>query len=805
MGNAITLTIDGREVTVQEGTMVIEAAKKLGIEIPYYCYHPLLKSVGCCRVCLVEVEGIPKLQTSCTLEVKNGMVVRTNTPLVQKRRKGVIGFLLANHPLDCPVCDQGGECDLQNFSHRYGPAVAKFKEHKRTFQKYYIGPLVEREMNRCILCKRCVRFYDEYGGETTLGEFNRAAETDIRTFYKTEFNPGFSGNTIFLCPVGALTDKVYRFKARVWDMKFITSVCPGCGTGCSIRLWSRNNRILRITPDRNNNCSNNSNHGILNNFLCDRGQFDFEYLSSGERVRTPMIKQNDGFIPVTYEKAMDMIVFRLKKSIAESGPDSVGGIISSASTCEEIYLFKKLFKDCIGSPNVDFRSRFSDSGQVNAILDESAEYSDLPGSGGVFVLGTNILHQQPVLGLYLRNRAKRKGSTLLLAEPYKTGMEDCASLSVCYRPGTEAYLLYGLILCMLNPENREDLSRIEGFEEFRNSFKEITMEAVEQTTGVTKETMEKVSSLLLDKEGWTIIIDGEKESLLFSAHNLGMALNNVQKGRVKSKVLPVFSQPNHRGAMKLMPESCNARKIIDAALSGKLKFLYLLGSDPVSEFLDRKKMGAVLKNVEFIVAQDVFLTEAAQYASIVLPGKAPHAKQGSFICSGGLTRELQEGIKEGMESEWKTITRLAERLGYSMRYDIIDDLRNEMLSVLQKKDSCREKFLPVRIFEKPGKFPFVLVEGKNMFARDKFISRCGAIKFFFKPGVCISPSDAEKSGLMDGDAVTVFNNLGELKVMVSTMKDVQPGYAVMTDDIACPLNILKDSEEGFVEVDIRKE
>jgi NADH-quinone oxidoreductase chain G len=677
MENVVTLTIDGREITVPNETMVIEAAKKLGIEIPYFCYHPLLKSVGCCRACLVEVEGMPKLQTSCTLPVRNGMVVKTNTPLVQKRRKGVIAFLLANHPLDCPVCDQGGECDLQNFSHRYGSAVSglkEFKDQKRTFQKYYIGPFVEREMNRCILCKRCIRFYDEYAGETTLGEFERAADTEIRTFYQTEFNPGFSGNTIFLCPVGALTDKVYRFKARVWDMESVTSVCPLCGTGCSIRIWTRNNRIMRITPDMNNN----SNKGVLNNFLCDRGQFGFQYIFSNERIRTPLIKDKNGFVPISYEKAIDIIVSRLKKSIAESGVDSVGGIVSASCTCEEIYLFQKLFKEYIGSANVDFQSRISDSKQVNAILDESAEYSDLPGSGGFFVLGTNILHRQPVLGLYLRNLTKIKGYTLLLAEPYKTGMEDCATLSISYTPGTEAYLIYGLILCMLNPENIEEISHREGFEK-------ITIETVEQATGVSKEILQKISSALLDKKSWTIIIDGEKESVLFSVHNLIMILNNMKKDITKSKILPVFSRPNHRGAMKIIQKSFNVRKIIDASLSGKLKFLYLLEVDPVSEFLDRKEIESVLKNVEFIVAQDVFLTETSQYASIILPGKPSYAKQGSFVCSGGIVRDLQEGIKENMESEWKTIIRIAEGLGYQMKYDTIDEIKNEMLPLLQKK------------------------------------------------------------------------------------------------------------------------
>lgn len=554
---------------------------------------------------------------------------------------------------------------------------------------------------------------------------------------------------------------------------------------------------MRITPVGGSD--------LLDGFLCDKGQFGFQYVSSGSRLKAPLIKKNGSFIPSSYDDALNLIVSQFKKRVSENGADSVGGIVSAGSSCEEIYLFQKLFKEGFGSNNIDFRMNIPhNSGEVGSVLDGSLEYSHLATSDGVFVFGVNPLEEQPVLGAYLRNRAKTKNTALFVAHPLRTGLEDCAEFSVRYKPGTEVYLIYGIISFIWNAGMEEKLSQITGFREFKQQVERNKLERIEEITGVSKEIIRKISAALLARNSLTIITNGEKEDLLLSAHNLSLFLKNAGKKEIRSGILPIFPQPNYRGAMKLISGNFNTGKIIDDALSGKLKALYILHSDPVFEFPDRGKIKAALKNLEFLVVQDIFLTETAEFADVVLPGKSPHAKDGSFVCSGGMMQNLQAGIKEDVADEWKTITHISNGIGYPMKYGSIDEIRNEITPILQKKESGGEKFAPVSFSEKAEKLPYTLLEEKNMFAGNRFILHCNAINAFFKPHAVLNPSDAGNLGLHQGDMVKIFNGKGELTIQVSIREDVPPGCIVMTNDIASPLNILTNAGEEITEVDIRK-
>ncbi|MGB3091834.1 MAG: 2Fe-2S iron-sulfur cluster-binding protein, partial [Candidatus Zixiibacteriota bacterium] len=267
----VTLTIDGKQVAVEEGTTVLKAAEKLGIEIPTFCFHDKLEAVGSCRMCLVEVEKMWKLQVACATPVSEGMVVKTDTPQVRAARKGVLEFLLINHPLDCPVCDKGGECELQNLVFKYGSDKSRYKEEKRRFivdlkSRYddlQIGPQIVRNMNRCILCRKCVRFLNEIAGETDLGTFGRAAKSEINTLPDIPLDNPYSGNAVEICPVGALTSKSFRYKIRVWETEVTPSICPHCGDGCNVNLWTKDDKIYRVTSRRND--------FVDEGFLCDKG------------------------------------------------------------------------------------------------------------------------------------------------------------------------------------------------------------------------------------------------------------------------------------------------------------------------------------------------------------------------------------------------------------------------------------------------------------------------------------------------------------------------------------------------------
>jgi len=277
----VNLSIDGKEVTVEEGTTILKAAQKLGIEIPTFCWHDKLEPVGACRMCLVEVEKMSKLQIACDTVVSEGMVVKTNTPQVIKARKGVLEFLLINHPLDCPTCDKGGECDLQNFVFRYGSDKSRFVEEKRRFivdpksklDDLSISPQIIRNMNRCILCRKCVRFINQIAGENDLGTFRRGAKSEINMLPDIPVDNPYSGNVVEICPVGALTSQSFRYKIRVWQTEKVHTICPNCGDGCNITLWAKDDRVYRITSRRNDR--------VDEGFLCDKGRFGFEFVGLG--------------------------------------------------------------------------------------------------------------------------------------------------------------------------------------------------------------------------------------------------------------------------------------------------------------------------------------------------------------------------------------------------------------------------------------------------------------------------------------------------------------------------------------------
>ncbi|MER3404375.1 MAG: hypothetical protein C4289_03740, partial [Chloroflexota bacterium] len=320
--NLVTLTIDGREVKVPRGTVVVEAAKLLGIDIPIFCYHPKLSIIGACRMCMVEIEagGPPAVLTACTTQVAEGMIVRTNTPRVEKARRGVIEFLLINHPLDCPVCDAGGECPLQDQSHEYGPLTSRFEEVKRFARKAAsLSPLVTLDQERCIVCYRCTRFMDEIAGEPELGFFQRGYQSELRTFTGQPMRSPFHGNITEICPCGALTNATYRFRSRPWDNLETDSVCAHCAVGCNVIVDTRRNILARIRG--------RENEEVNELWLCDKGRFGYHFVEAEERLTQPLGRNAQGeFEPISWEHAISAVAQRLSEIKAQQG--QVSGAIA---------------------------------------------------------------------------------------------------------------------------------------------------------------------------------------------------------------------------------------------------------------------------------------------------------------------------------------------------------------------------------------------------------------------------------------------------------------------------------------------
>ncbi len=394
----VGISIDGRTLRVPKGTLVLDAATEAGIHIPIYCSHPKMDPVAVCRMCLVNIEKFPKPQPACSTIAGEGMIVRTDLPEVTKLREGMLEFLLLNHPLDCPVCDRGGECDLQDFTFRYGPGISRFPiTEKVHFKKAVpLSDLIELDQERCILCWRCVRYYDEITGEKELVLQQRGVDTLIATFNDEQLTSRFQGNLPEVCPVGALTHRKYRFVSRPWDLQRTASVCPECSYGCNINVDSRDFEVRRF--------ASRDNPLVDDMWLCDRGRYSFDRWNSSERVRRPMLRSDDESRDISVNEAITQAARRLREISDEYGAESIAVLGSSASTNEELFLLERLARQVIGTPHVDHQLDTFDG--ITAAEHELG-IAEIEECDTLVVLGTEPEEQAPVLTLRLY-KAERK-------------------------------------------------------------------------------------------------------------------------------------------------------------------------------------------------------------------------------------------------------------------------------------------------------------------------------------------------------------------------------------------------------------
>ena len=426
--NWITFEIDGKEVRAPEGAMLVDAAKHGDVEIPYFCYEPKLgQPVGACRMCLVEIEGIPKLQTSCSTPVRDGMVVNTTADRVKHAQNAIVEFLLVNHPLDCPVCDKGGECPLQDISFGWGAGRSRFIEPKRHFKKpLELSPLVAIDRERCILCYRCVRFSQEVAEDYQLVFLERGDHTFVGTHDGRPYVGPFSGNIIELCPVGALTSRAYRFRARPWDIEGSGSVCTMCPSQCNVELTLRDDaKVVRVLA--------RDNEEVDDGWLCDKGRFGYQSFRSPERVTAPMVRDGGSLRPVLWERALSEAAAALKKS-GERAVALVGG----RATNEEGFLVQHLMREGLGSAHVDSRAAGRISGAHARALarpELSAKVSDIDHAGAILVLDTELVDEAPILDLRVRKAVRRNGARLVVASSRPSTLDPNAAASLRFAPG----------------------------------------------------------------------------------------------------------------------------------------------------------------------------------------------------------------------------------------------------------------------------------------------------------------------------------------------------------------------------------
>ena len=611
MADLVNLTIDGRAVSAPAGTLIINAAKQIGIEVPAFCYYDGLTLQAACRMCLVEVEKTPKLQVGCTLPVAEGMVVRTDSPIVQQARKGTLEFLLTNHPLDCPVCDKGGECELQDMVFRYGAGESRYVEEKLHVPEQQWSPVVFFDKPRCILCYRCIRICDEGMGVAALGVNNRGAISIIEPNGYDHLECDECGMCIDICPVGALTSGPYRYKTRPWEMQHVGTICTHCSNGCKTTLGVRNDHIIRG--------NNRDRSGINGEFLCMKGRYAFDFDDHPERLQAPLVRKNGVLEPASWAEALETVAIKFKEAKARNGKFGVIG--SNHTTNEENYFLQKFARQILGTDNIDHHR----TGDVPALLDALSGKTDALASTGdlydrkaILVIGSDLSQQQPFLAFQIRANYRHHGAHIYTVTP---------------GPVREAK--YSVASIVAEPANL-----LQAVEALRDQLKAEQNLAILFGDAITGEQVQRLV--------------GFGDSLGIPVQYVSLVDYSNSRGASDMGLLPHLGP----GYQPVENPGMSYREILAAT---DLDVLWVVGSNP---YKDAQADAGIPK---FLVVQDMFLTETGQRADVVLPTASAYQKSGTVTNVCGEVQRLKPASKTmGTKPDLEIMGLLSKEIGVNM-------------------------------------------------------------------------------------------------------------------------------------------
>jgi NADH-quinone oxidoreductase chain G len=649
----ITFTLDGNPVTTAPGTLVIEAAKAQGIEVPSFCYYPGLSLQAACRMCLVEVEKMPKLQTACTLVATEGMVVKTDTQQVHNARKSMIEFLLSNHPLDCPVCDKGGECELQDMTFRYGLDKTRFIEEKLHSPEEKWSPLVYYDAPRCILCFRCVRVCDEGMDVKALGVGARGVQSVILPNQPGELACEECGMCIDICPVGALTSGTYRYQTRPWEMTYVPNPCTHCSNGCKTTLSVRNNEILR---------ANNRDHsGFNGEFLCGKGRFGHEFTSHPERVRQPLVRRNGKLEPASWEDAIEEVARRLKQVHAAHGSGAIGVVGSNHATNEENYLLNRFARATLGTNNLDHHRTADYTGLAAALgpraKNSLATMADVYNAKAVFLIGNDVTQQNPLVAWQIRTGVRHHNTKLYVINGRPSKIHRKAVQVIQVADGAEPQALHWLA----TEKGQFDAGTTEALVQLKAGLEAESDVVVLFGAGIQGAAIRDLVSVSARFGGQTRFM-----ALGDYSNSRGAADMGILPDRLPGYALIADAGERARfgkiwGAEPPATPGLNARAMMEAALSGQLKALYVVGANPLKTFgisaPDR------LAGLDLLVVHDMFLTETAQRADVVFPAASTYEKDGTLTNTAGEVQMTHRAIDpQGPRSDFDLIRILSHQL-----------------------------------------------------------------------------------------------------------------------------------------------
>ncbi len=846
----VRMTIDGMTVKVPKGTLVIEAARRVGVMIPHFCYHPKLKPDANCRMCLVEVEKMPKLQTACSTPVDEGMSVRTATSVVNDAHRSVLEFILANHPLDCPVCDQGGKCDLQDFSHQY-TATSRFIETKRVFQKEYFSPLIETQMNRCVQCLRCVRYCDEVMDVKALAPAGRGTMTEIKHFGPHPLDCEFCGGCVQICPVGAITSRLSMYEYRPWMLKRADTICAYCGDGCQMTVHTKGTELIEV----------NSAHGAgrNNGDLCARGFFGFHASSHSERLTHPLIRRNGALVQTTWEEALEYVADRISTIKTTHGGSSFGGLISGRCTNEELYLFQKLLRVAVGTNHIDSSARYGHVNGVHAMQlvqgthRWTVTFEDILDADVLLLVGTNITETNPVTGLKVKEAVKKRRATLITIEPLEPVIGTISNIATLSHhhfrtlpsdiPTTVLGLLKAVVeQSLIQPNLTQQYPAYVGA--VTSAVQAISWQDLRSTTGIEPEAFEQAAKVLAAGRR-VVVLTGQL--LLRSERGYRGSLTLLDLLLLTGKLdqpgcgfAPLAEENNDQGAVEMgavaefLPGACSVTNcgdhdrimkqwnadvspdvgaslvdMLDRAKAGSLKGMLIVGENPVGSLPASLRPEEALRKLDLLVCQELFLTETAALAHVVLPVASSLEKSGTFTNTEGHVQAVRPSIDPPGESrpDWEIFSALSILLGSPMEYAESKEILKEIRSLLPGYGSLGPTPLPPKIdratmeryltdgYQRDLAARYQLVVPKSrpdgtlrldlvqsLFHSGKFSTRSkGLLQVEDRGRLRINPVDAARFALVNGDRVRLSSTSGEMTTEVTLVERVPQGTAWFPD------------------------
>ncbi len=787
----VTLTIDGRTVTVPRGTTVYQAARAAGIDIPIFCYHDRMPPLGACRMCLVKVEKMPRLQTSCTLEAADGMVVSTTAPEVVAGQRAILEFLLINHPLDCPICDKGGECPLQDQTVRYGPGRSRFVEPKRDFAKpVSLGPVLVLDRERCILCWRCVRFGELVAGDDALKGFERGFRSEINTPFTLPVQSKFIGNTIAICPVGALTARPYRFVARPWDNRPVASTCTLCGVGCAVEFDVRDGQVVRVRA--------REEPAVNDIWLCDLGFFGHAAVSHPDRLRTPLVRRDGLLVEASWDEALDYVASRLRA--APRG--RVAALGGARLTTEDAYVAARFFRAVVGTPHLDHRVDAA-PGSASLLVGWGMRrpLGDLDEADVVVLVGCDVTEEYPVLWLRLR-RAVDRGAAVVAVTPRRLEVDRFLRAHLVHRFGEGAQVLDALLGSAAGAAGGVDPAALAAataaVQDARRPVVMVGRLALEAPDGI--EILRRVRELAAR---WGVPVDVLRgKGNAWGAALAGLLPDAAPGGR------PLEDAQNALRALwgeeAVVDAGWTAPEIVQQAARGAVEVLFALGADPASEVVDRSLWMQARRRVGVLVAVDAFLSPTARMADVVLPVLMAPEKDGTVCGVDGRVHRVRAAVP-GPGSAWAEaaiFAALADRLGRTLVYsgweEIFDEMRTLLpsLAVGGRVFPPADRSLPAARAETAASDGdgLVLIPGDALFDLGTMTSRSPAVADLARePWAMLHPEDASRLGVADGDPVVLRGARGEVAVRVRVAADILPGQVFLPRGFdQAPANALAD-------------